>query len=372
MKIKRIKILLYIFSAVMILGLALISFDIPGTSKQTGTTPTQTPTKAPELTPTQTPTQAPENTETPTPTPTNTPTPTPTNTPTPTPSPTPTPTPSLAQLNAAIEIQPATDETGAGLTTVITEYLTNYYKNEALQVKQINNITCYYKEGLADVTYILYVSYDILYEGSNVPVPTLEEYLITIDGENITVLTHSENADVREALLLSRASKSVSELHIKELIRCYMNAKLAVDDALLDSLVTDSSYLNLEGIRKTTEYIEEYRDLSYMIYPCPDTINEFDYVVFVACGSKIINIKTPAPGLDEYLVKVDENNYPHIFLGVTSSESDDYRMELRKSEEYNTFYETKVYNPLVEAMLSDSSLRDFIERLYLDDENSEN
>ncbi len=361
MRIKRTKNLLYICSAVMVLGLALISFDAPGPAKQTGTVPTAAPSKAPD------------NTSTPTPTPTVIPTSTPTPTPTPTstPTPTPTPTPSLAQLNAAIEIQHADEDTGAGITTVITDYLTDYYSNEDMQVKEIKNITCYYKPGLANIDYFVYVSYDILYEGSNVPVPTLDEYLIATDGDTVSVLTSSDDADVQEALLLSRASKSVSELYIKELIRRYMNAKLAVDEPLLASLVTDPSYLNLENIRKTTEYIEEYRDLSYLIYSCPDTLQEFDYIVFLASGSKIIHIDTPAPGIDEYLISLDKNNYPQIFLGVTSAESDNYRMELRKSEEYNTFYETKVYNPLVEAMLSDSNLQSFIERLYLQEDNYE-
>ena len=119
-----------------------------------------------------------------------------------------------------------------------------------------------------------------------------EEYLVKIEGETVSVHTFSDNTDVTEALLLSRASKSVSEWYIKELIRCYMNAKLAVDDALLSSLVTDPSFLDLEKIRKTTEYIEEYLNPQYLIYSCSDTVPEFDYVVYVAFESKIINIKT--------------------------------------------------------------------------------
>ena len=47
-------------------------------------------------------------------------------------------------------------------------------------------------------------------------------------------------------------------------------------------------------------------------------------------------------------------------------------MQLRKTDEYNNFYKTKAYDPLVEAMLSDSNLKDFIERLYLEDEGTEN
>ena len=351
MRIKKTKNLLYIISSIMVLGLALISFDAPGPAKQTTQVSNSSPTKKPGKT------QTPKLTATPTPT--NTPTPT--------------PTPSLAQLNAAVEIQPATDDTGIGLTTVITNYLNDYYADESLQVKKINNITCYYKPGLADINYFVYVSYDIIYEGSNVPVPTLKEYLVSIDEEqNISVLTSSEDTDVQEALLLSRASKSVAELYIKELIRCYMNAKLAVNTELLSSLVTDPSYLDFEDIRKKTEYIEEYQNPEYLIYSCSDTIPEFDYVVYFASSYKIINIKTPAPGMDEFVIQIDGNNYPHIFLGEISSESKKRRMELRMTEEYTTFFKTTVEEPLIEAMLSDSSLRDFMERLDFNEKSTEN
>ena len=351
MRFKRTKNLLYIFSSVMVLGLALISFDAPGPAKQTGQLATSASTKKTDKA------QSPKHTATPTPT--NTPTPT--------------PTPTLAQLNAAIEIQPATDDIGAGLTTLITNHLNDYYADESLQVKKINNVTCYYKPGLSDITYFVYAAYDIIYEGSNVPVPTLKEYLVSMDEEqNVSILDSSDDTDVQEALLLSRASQSVTELYIKELIRCYMNAKLAVDNELLSSLVTNPSYLDFEKIRKTTEYIEEYLNPEYLIYSCSDTIPEFDYVVYVAFSSKIVNIKTPAPGIDEFLIQIDDNNYPQVFLGEISSESQNRRMELRMTEEYTTFYKVKAEEPLVEAMLSDSSLRAFIERLYLNEENTEN
>jgi len=350
MRIKRTKNLLYIFSAVMVLGLALLSFDapIPGSSVNvSGKNPVTGNTSTPA------PTKAPNHTATPTVTPTATPSPTPS----------PTPTPSLAQLNAEIAIQPATDDIGTGLTTVVTNYLNNYYSNEEPQVKEINNITCHYKEGLAEADYFVYVSYDILYEGSNVPIPTLEEYIVCIESEAVTVLTTSENKDINEALLLSRGSKSVSELYIKELLRRYMNAKLAVDETLLSSMVTDPSYLNLNNIRKKTEYIEEYRNLQYLIYECPETILEFDYLVFLANDSKIVNISTLAAGLEEFMITINEENYPLIFFGVTSEATDLYRKTIRSTEEYLGFRETNVDAPLMNAMLSDPDLLEFIERI---------
>lgn len=351
MRIRKTKNLLYIFSSIMVLGLALLSFDAPKAtdSGDAALNPTQTPGH----TSTTAPTQAPGHTATPVPTATATPTP----------SPSPTPTPSLAQLNAAIAIQPATDDIGTGLTTVISDYLNNYYSNADLQVKEINNITCYYKEGLADVNYFVYVSYDISYEGSNVPIPEFEEYLVSIEGETVTVNTESQNEDVKEALVLSRASQTVSELYMKELIRCYMNAKLAVDEALLSSMVTDPSYLNMSTIRKKTEYIEEYKNLEYLIFESPEEVSEFDYLVFLANDSKIVNISTLAAGLEEFMISLDDNNYPYIFFGITSESTDAYRKSIRELDTYQEFLETKVTQPLVDAMLNDPDLLEFIERI---------
>ena len=117
MKIRRTKNLLYIFSSVMVLGLALISFDAPKPAEQTVALPTPTPT-AKANTPTPVPTQAPEHTATPT------------------------PTPSLAELNAAIAIQPATDDTGAGLTTIITNYLNDKYSDNRTCLKYLQAKKC--------------------------------------------------------------------------------------------------------------------------------------------------------------------------------------------------------------------------------------
>lgn len=359
MRIRKIKSLLYIFSSVMVLGLALISFDASEPSKETANLPNQVPTNAPGQTSTPAPTKKPQGTPTPTPTSTPSPTPTPTSTPTPTP----TPTPSLAEINAAISIRPATDDTGIALTAAVTSYLHNYYSNEELQVKEIGNITCYYKEGVAEIDYFVYIAYDISYKGSNVPIPTFEEYLVSIERESVTVLTETENKDVNEALVLSRASKELSELYMQELIRCYMNAKLAGDEALLTSMVTDPTYLNVEDVYKKSEYIEKFNNFKYLIYTAPEEVTEFDYAVFFSHDDKIVGIKTLAAGFDELLIKMDANNYPYIFFGITSDTTDLYRASLREQEDYQEFLKTNVVVPLAEAMLSDPDLYEFIERI---------
>lgn len=348
MKIKTTKNLLYIFSTIMVLGLALLSFDAPVAASQTAAIPSATTTPSQEINVTPTPTTAPVQT------------------------PIPTPTPSLAQQNAQLSIRSATDDIGRGLTTLISNEITARYTDEAYQVKEINGISCYYKEGIKDVDYFVYASYDILYEGSNVPVPTFEEYLVCIDSENIAVTTESEDPEIKEALLLSRASESVSKLYAKEIIRRFKNANLAVDEALLSSLVTDSTQLNLDEIRKTTEYIEEYKSFDYLFFEAPEEVSEFDYYVFVAENLKIINIGTLAPGGCELFISFDENHYPRIFLGVTSAEGDAFLKECRTSLEYALFKETHVDKPFTQAVLTDPDLFEFIQRITSATETTEN
>lgn len=349
MKIKRTKNFLYILSSAMVFGLALLSFD--PADAHTSAHPTAAPTKPLNSKHTPVPTKA-----------EGTPQPTLSPTPSSTPVPTPTPIPSLAQKNAAIAVQPATDELGAGLTAAVTEHLNSYHFKESSQVKELLNITCYYKPGVNTNDYFVYVSYDIHYNGSNVLIPTFEEYIVSFQDGTASVVTEVPDADTEEALLLSRASESVSTLYIQELLRCYMNAKLAVDEVLLSSLVTDPSYLKIKDIESQTQYIEEYKNLEFIIYPVSDEVKEFDYIVYVINDVKIVNIATLAPGMDEYEIAIDENNYPRIFTGVTSSAGDAARIALRESEEYLTKF-NEVIDRMTNAMLQDPSLLEFMERL---------
>ena len=343
MKIKRIKSLLYIVSSVMVLGLALVSFDVAAPTLQNGTFPAPTGTE-----------------NTPMPSPTAKPTVTPTPTATPTPSPT--PVPSLTELHAGISIRPATGDLGNKLTNAVTEYLMAHYSNEELQVKEINNITCYYKQGISSVDYFIYVTYDITYVGSNVPMPTLDEYLVTMDDDTVTLHTESEDAVVNESRLLSRVSKSVSALYIQELIQRYMNAKLACDEDLLSSIVTDPSYLNMESIKETTMHIMEYRNPEYIIHAVSDEVTEFDYIAYQAVDVKISTLVTLLPGIDEFLIKLDDENYPKIFIGQTSEEAENARLLSFQQEDYLQMYET-VETRFFNAIQNDPDVEEFIKRI---------
>lgn len=322
----------------MVLGLSLLSFDTAQPSNSVIGNTTPSPDEV---------TQNPKQTDTPTPTPTFTPT----------------PTPSAVELNIAIEIQPAEDETGILLTEQITSYLKEKYSDPTSNVKDISNITCYYKEGLSYADYIVYVSYDIKYIESNVLIPTLEEYCVSMEEDSITIHPEPLDDEIKEALLLARRNcESVRNLYIKETIRRFMNAKLACDEALLSELVTDSSYININDISTKTQYIERYENLQFLIREFPEDIIEADFIVYVANDVKIVNIAMVAPGMDEYMITLDEENYPKIFYGTTSATTDEYRTWSKKQEDFQTLYDD-VVNRLADAMLYDPDLLEFIERI---------
>ena len=338
MKIRKTKSLLYIFSSVMVLGLSLLSFDNTKPTNSTIETVTPTPKET---------TKKPSSTKAPTLTPTVTPT----------------PTPSIVDLNVAIEIQPAEDEIGVLLTQKISSYLEEKYSSPKTNVKEISNITCYYKQGLSYVDYIVYVSYDVKYIGSNVIIPALDEYCITMNGDNFMIRSEALNDEVKEALFRARRDcESVRNLYIKETIRRFMNAKLACDEALLAELVTDSSYININDISIKTQYIERYENLQFIIREVPENITEVDFITYVTNDVKIVNIATLAPGMDEYMITLDEKNYPKIFYGTTSATTDEYRTWSRTQEDFQTSY-NDVVNRLADAMLTDSDLLEFIERI---------
>lgn len=345
MKIRKLKALLYIFSSIMVLGLALLSFD---TAKPVQTT-VQPPTGTPSPTINNTDLTSKE-----TPIPTITLTPTPTATPTPSP----TPTPSLAELNALIPIQPATDDIGLTLTTAVTDYLNTYYSDETLQVKNISNINCHYKEGILDADYFVYAAYDVNYEKSNVLMPTLTELCISVDGDTITVQPAPTEGEISEALLLSRASESVVTLYLQETVRRYMNAELTYDEDFIFPMVTDSNYVNIDTIQLKKQFYMGYYNHQYIIRSCPEEITEFDYIVYVAHDLEVFNITTLSPGMDEYLIKLDENNYPAIFYGETSDAADEFRTSSREQEDVQTVW-LDVFERLNEAISKDSDLYDF-------------
>lgn len=235
----------------------------------------------------------------------------------------------------------------------------------AEDITEISDLSCYYKEGLSYADYLVYACYQIRYTGSNVFIPTIEEYGVSYDPatQTATVFCKRNGDEVAEALTLSRASESVRELYIKQTILRYMNAKLALDESILKELVTDPSLIDLTDISTKTQYIEYYSNANFIIRKCPEEVPDIHYIVYVSHDVKIINIATLAPGAEEFMISIDENQYPKIFFGITSKEADAFLVESRTMEDYLALY-NDVTDRLAEAIRSDSNLREFMQRIY--------
>lgn len=160
-------------------------------------------------------------------TPSVTPTPSPTPTPTSTPTPTPNPllTDAYPEVNKLIEAYYDAKLSGeaddfvplvSDTTTIDTDYLHIQYK----YVKDFSNFTCYTKNGINEIAYVVYVGYDSKIATIDTPIPTLDRLTLVYadDGSGkLLVNTASESSAEATAYLdeLS-AHADVQELYRRE------------------------------------------------------------------------------------------------------------------------------------------------------------
>lgn len=130
-------------------------------------------------------------------------------TPTPTPTSTPTPTPNPLQVNAYTEVnelieayydaklsgepeafQPLVSDP----STIDIDYLQIQYG----LITEFNNFTCYTKNGIGEVAYVVYVSYDSKIVTIDTPVPSLDRLTLVYAGDgsgNLLINTASTLSD---------------------------------------------------------------------------------------------------------------------------------------------------------------------------------
>lgn len=130
---------------------------------------------------------------------------TPTLTPTPTPTSTPTPTPNPLQLNAYPEVNELIeayfdaklspddvdfDSLVSDPSLIDMDYLQLQYG----LVTEFSNINCYTKNGIAEVAYIVYVSYDSKIVTIDTPVPALDRLTLVYaeDGSNRLLINNKK------------------------------------------------------------------------------------------------------------------------------------------------------------------------------------
>lgn len=310
----------------------------------------------------------------------NTPTPSPTATSTPTLSPTPTLTPLERCLISNIS-----GGSGTGCYITAASYLNALYsydmtalsnflspddlptieqlKSTIPEVREISDIDVYFKTGIDEATYIVYSFFNLTYNNSRNKIPAMAEFGVSHPGaEDARIYPVSSSEELYEASVLSRSNPDIRNMFIEYTIKKYLASILANSEECFSETVTDYSSDLFEFMILATEYIESYEDVSVTVFDFPKNPDGIDYLVLSRNKTKFINIDTLAPGAEEYLIHIDENSIPYIFIGETSKETEVQRELIRKSSEYISIT-NDVTAELTSSMEDDPELKDFVLKL---------
>ncbi len=304
---------------------------------------------------------------------------TPTVTPTYTPSPTPTKTPLEKCLEAPLQ-----NGEGTSIQSFSEKYLKALYSKNTdtlsallpadsipsedeidsmvLTGSDVTNVKVSYKSGIGNVSYFVYAVYDIRPEGCSIYVPMLSEFGMTISGDTCMIYPIAPDNAVEEALLKSRETEEIRNLYILNTLQKYTYSILANCEDLYLETVTESTHETFEALVESTNLIDAYEDLEAKIFRLSSSCEEADFLVLFSKKIRFISIPTAAPGAEEYLLVLDENNIPFIFFGETSEATDKAREELRNSEDYKSIV-SEVSDALTAALSSDTELYDFYLRM---------
>ncbi|MDD6207502.1 MAG: hypothetical protein PUB10_03160 [Clostridiales bacterium] len=146
---------------------------------------------------------------------------------------------------------------------------------------------------------------------------------------------------------------------INELVREYLGARQKCDLDALSGLVSDISHIDEDNLRKRSEYIEGYQNISCYTMKSPQ---DGGYLVFVYSEVKFLNINTPAPGLFSLYVTQTEDGSYVVYLGELDGDVQEFTDSAMQSEKVQNLLDT-VDQKLKQAIVSDEDLRDFYQKL---------
>jgi len=168
-----------------------------------------------------------------------------------------------------------------------------------------------------------------------------------------------EGTEVAKVAEVTNILETDSYKDINKLIKKYYNAKLTDDVKNFNSLVNDTSKLNMDDIKRKTKYIEEYKNFTCYTRKGPEVGS---YIVYAYHEVKFSNIDTPAPGMNEFYVMTNESGDPYIYLGEIDKDAEQYMKESRESEDaMDLIY--SVNEKLQKVRNSDTALNEFYMKL---------
>lgn len=142
---------------------------------------------------------------------------------------------------------------------------------------------------------------------------------------------------------------------INDLMKQYYAAKLSNKIVKFEHLVNSTDYINIKDNGRRTKYIESYENITCYTR---QGLQENSFIVYVYHETKFKDIKTVAPGLDRFYVKLRDNKEPYIFFGDVDKKTTRYFKETDETEEVLDLV-SKVNDKYAKAVAKDSKLHEF-------------
>lgn len=141
---------------------------------------------------------------------------------------------------------------------------------------------------------------------------------------------------------------------ITKLVSDYYNAILNADKKAYDAVTVDDNSMDVDVMLRKMEYIEGYDNQKIYVTQGVDNVALVIYVVY---DLKIHTIDTPAPSIDQLLIK-NVNGKPKLYFNeLTAKETK--QLELIRNHEEVVELIQSVDKKFAKAIKTDSDLNDF-------------
>ncbi len=141
---------------------------------------------------------------------------------------------------------------------------------------------------------------------------------------------------------------------ITELVANYYDAILNADKKAYDAVTVDNNSMDVEVMLRKMEYIEGYDNQKIYVTQGVDNVAIVIYVVY---DLKIHTIDTPAPSIDQLLIKNVDGKPKLYFNELTAKETK--QLELIRNHEEVVNLIKGVDKQFTQALKQDSNLNDF-------------
>lgn len=142
------------------------------------------------------------------------------------------------------------------------------------------------------------------------------------------------------------------------LMNSFYTARQTADLSAMSDLVDSTANLSAQKLEKMKEYIEAYTGISCYTR---DGLQAGEYLVYVYCDVKFLNIETTAPDLQWYYVKTAEDGHLYICTEM-SQEENTFAQEQGALPEVRALVQD-VNDRLASAMASDTGLDNLVKIL---------